>query len=272
MHELFLAGATTAALLGVWARMVEPNWLKLTSHRISLSSGRWNSPIRLLHLSDFHLTTTVNLMQRAISLGLSARPDLICLTGDFITAGKAYERKDLVTQLGRLAKAAPTYATLGNHDGGAWGRGGQRVGTQPIRDLLENAGVQVLHNAWKEIALEGRRLTLVGVGDLWSREMDPRSAFENLPSDAPVILLCHNPDGKDDLAGFPWNLMLSGHTHGGQVVLPILGRRLAPVRDREYASGLKPWRGRLIYVTNGIGSLGGIRFNCRPEVSLLEID
>ena len=92
--------------------------------------------------------------------------------------------------------------------------------------------------------------------------MDPRSL---------VVLLAHNPDSKDILGAYPWDLMLSGHTHGGQVIVPFDGPRFAPVEDKRYVAGLKPWGTRQIHVSRGVGNVGGVRFRCRPEVSLLSV-
>ena len=87
----------------------------------------------------------------------------------------------------------------------------------------------------------------------------------------PIIVLSHNPDSKDILGDYPWDMMLCGHTHGGQLYLPILGTPFAPVKDHRYVHGLKAWNDRLIHTTSGIGNLFGMRFNCRPEVSLLTL-
>lgn len=84
-------------------------------------------------------------------------------------------------------------------------------------------------------------------------------------------MLCHNPDAKDKLRASAWDLMLCGHTHGGQLRLPGIGRPFAPVRDVRYVEGLRPWEGRLIHITRGIGNLHGLRFNCRPEINLLNL-
>ncbi len=97
--------------------------------------------------------------------------------------------------------------------------------------------------------------------------MDGDLAFTDVAADAPAILLAHNPDTKDVLADRPWDLMLSGHTHGGQVVLPFVGERFVPVRDKRFIAGLKEWNGRQVYVTRGVGNVAGVRINCRPEVT-----
>ncbi|MGF1484194.1 MAG: phosphodiesterase, partial [Opitutales bacterium] len=113
----------------------------------------------------------------------------------------------------------------------------------------------------------------VGVGDLWSRECDPLSAFGRVrgSDDRPTLLLAHNPDSKTYAEAFDWDLMLSGHTHGGQLSLPFVGEPFAPVGDKRYVDGLRDWQGRWIQVTRGVGAGLRARFNCRPEVSLLEL-
>jgi predicted MPP superfamily phosphohydrolase len=165
-------------------------------------------------------------------------------------------------------------ACLGNHDGGSWiaARGGPReLGT--MIDFLNSAGIDVLVNQSRIITLGGRDLIVGGAGDLWTEHFQPDRLRDALPRTPhpPVVLLSHNPDSKDALRDLPWDLMLSGHTHGGQLVLPGLGTPFAPVRDQRFVSGLHEWEGRQIHITRGVGNLHGVRFNCRPEVSLLEL-
>jgi hypothetical protein len=85
-------------------------------------------------------------------------------------------------------------------------------------------------------------------------------------------VLCHNPDAKELFRRHDGYLMLCGHTHGGQLRLPLLGTPFAPVRDKRYVEGLHPWAGRWLYTTRGVGNLHGLRFHCPPEVSVLDID
>jgi predicted MPP superfamily phosphohydrolase len=84
-------------------------------------------------------------------------------------------------------------------------------------------------------------------------------------------LLSHNPDTKVFVADYRCDLMLSGHTRGGQVVAPVLGISPAPVWDRRYVAGLKRWRDRWIHISRGIGNIRGVRFNCRPEVTRIRL-
>jgi len=100
----------------------EPRWLEATTRRVRLSRATLPSPIRLLHLSDLHASFVVPLshIENAITLGLEDSPDIICLTGDFITFRHDFDAREYVNALRRLTAAAPTFAVLGNHDGGAW--------------------------------------------------------------------------------------------------------------------------------------------------------
>ena len=97
--------------------------------------------------------------------------------------------------------------------------------------------------------------------------------FLHCLDDAKVdAILVGDPDCKEDLSGYEWDLMLCGHTHGGQLIVPILGQRpFAPVRDKRFVEGLHKWESRQIHITRGVGNLHGMRFNCRPEVSILKL-
>jgi uncharacterized protein len=266
MLGLGMAGLSGSA----YAALIEPRWLRFSLVPVSLP--RLKKPFRLLHMSDFHASPVVPLpfIEEAVELGLSAVPDVICLTGDFFTHAIP-ARADFARLLRRLAAAAPTVACLGNHDGGRWAaaRGGY-TDTVAVRDLLGDSGIRCLHNDSWTADLGGRTVEFVGVGDIWAGDARPETAFlGSAPLDVPRIVLSHNPDSKDLLQSRPWDLMLSGHTHGGQVVLPWIGAPFAPVMDHRFVHGLHPWDGRLIHVTSGVGNLHGLRFNCRPEVSLL---
>ena len=273
----FVSSLSLAGALPGYAFGLEPNWLELTSQTVVLPCLAPGVPIRILQLSDLHLSSYVpfSLIDRAISMGLNANPDLICLTGDFITNSEPFDSGRYATLLKRLSRRAPTFASLGNHDGGLWAA--RHIGgfsdNSAVRSLLEAADVHLLHNRSQLLSIRGRALYLAGVGDLWSQEAVPESAFASIPDnpDTPVVLLAHNPDTKELVANRPWHLMLSGHTHGGQVLIPVVGTRFVSVRDKRFISGLKKWNGKSIYITRGVGNLAGVRFNCRPEVTILDL-
>jgi predicted MPP superfamily phosphohydrolase len=268
----FLVGAlgATAGVM-VYARGLEPRWLGIGRHEVKLGA-EGGSPIRLLQLSDFHASESVSLdfIQSAVEKGLKLKPDLICLTGDFISwRYDAFRRYAEI--LKPLADAAPAFAVLGNHDGGRWvGTAGYRD-TNLVRDLLSRARIELLHNRSTMVRLQGRQVDLVGVGDLWAEELDAPAAFSGPRNGSATILLSHNPDSKERLLSHRWDLMLCGHTHGGQCDLVFFGTPFAPVRDKRYVRGLHRWNNRWIHITKGVGNLHGVRLNCRPEISLLTL-
>ena len=259
---------------GAYVRLLEPTWLGVGRHEVRLGKARGRPPLKVLQLSDFHASSVVslNFIARSIRLGLSEQPDLICLTGDFITHEFEHFEK-YADILKPLSKAAPTFAIFGNHDGGAWAaRHHGYQDTTRVRELLAKSGVVLLHNAAQTIRIGDWEFTLVGLGDSWADELQPEIAFSSLPAvGVPTIVLSHNPDTKKQLKSYAWNLMLCGHTHGGQLRLPFIGAPFAPVRDKRFVEGLHRWDDRWIYITRGVGNLHGVRFNCPPEISLLTL-
>lgn len=246
--------------------------LGLTRRRHTLW-GDAGPPLRLAHLSDLHSSSAISLdhIGRAIDLALDEQPDMICLTGDFVT-DRAPDPDGLAAVLRRLPESAPTFACLGNHDGGRWSaRRGRDATPDAVLEILRDAGIQTLRDETILLPIGGRELLLTGVEDLWSFPIDPvRAGFST--DRRKRLVLAHNPDTKDALAREAWDLMLCGHTHGGQIRLPFWGGRLtAPVRDDRYIEGLLPWGDRWLHISRGVGCLHGIRINCPPEVTLLEL-
>jgi predicted MPP superfamily phosphohydrolase len=265
----FLYSAIGGTAIGIsYSCYFEPRWLRVTEQHVRLPSTVSRTPIRLLHVSDLHasLFVPMSLIEHAVNLGLEQKPDLVCITGDFITGRDHVDTGEYVRLLRRFSAAAPTFAVLGNHDGGIWAREHWGYeGHSAVERLLLDSGIELLHNR----SASALGISLVGVGDLWSDEIQPMRAWAGARKDRPIVVLSHNPDSKEALGAFSWDLMLSGHTHGGQVVFPVWGPCYAPVQDRRYVEGLKRWDDRYVHVTRGVGNLGGVRFRCRPEISLL---
>ena len=268
---------TTVTLGAADMRWVEPGWLDLTQTRVNVPGHRSTSgvaPLRVLHLSDLHAYApwvSLTHIARAVELGLRQKPDVICLTGDFITS--RYDSfSDYARTLRPLADAAPTFACLGNHDGGPWAFHGDGYRhAELVRTMLHTARVELVHNTARETIVRGRRVQIFGVGDWWTGECHPELAFASAPPrrDAVRLVLNHNPDAKVSFARHDWDLMLCGHTHGGQIGIPVLSRLFAPVQDKRFIAGLYPWEGRQIFITRGVGQMHRARLLCRPEVSLL---
>lgn len=259
----------------LYSRFVESEWINIGRFSIKLPNRTIPKPIRILQLSDLHASFVVSLefIAKAIRLGLSLEPDLVFLTGDFIT-GK-FDRFDAYSEiLATIPKAAPSFASLGNHDGGLWaGARGGYGNTQQVRELLAKSGITLLHNIATQARIKETNLHLIGLGDLWAEEFEPGSAFATVrpDKDTATLVLSHNPDTKEQLKAQDWDVVFCGHTHGGQFYLPLIGTPFAPVRDKRFVEGLHRWEGRWIYITKGVGNLLGVRFNCRPEVSLITL-
>jgi predicted MPP superfamily phosphohydrolase len=261
------AGATAAA--AAWAGWIEPRRL-VTVHR-TLHPPRWPPALdglRLGILADLHGGAPyagLASIARAVERLNAERPDAILLLGDFVDAHPLWGGRlppELVAhEVAALQAPLGIYAVLGNHD---WQAAGDRMWT-----ALERAGVPVLENRAVELT---ESLHVAGLADLRCRRPDLPSALAGIPPDAPVILLSHDPDV------FPYvpervALTLSGHTHGGQIAIPLLRRLAIPSRHGErYARGHVVEEGRHLYVSSGFGTSGvPLRFLAPPEVVVLEL-
>lgn len=218
--------------------------------------------LRVAQLSDLHVgpRTPAEVVRAAIEEANAFQPDLVVLTGDYL----CHNPREVLTmreQLGGLT--APTVAVLGNHD----------VWTDPAgaADALRGLGYEVLENAWTTVRLHGAPLPIVGVGDRLTRREDVPRAMRGLPSDAAPLVLAHAPRSADTLRtlGRPL-LCLSGHTHGGQINLPILTPLfLHGVVHEPYVRGAYRVGDVSLYVNRGIGMSGiRVRINSPPEVTL----
>ena len=259
------ATATLAAGSGFgYIHYLEPGWLELTHQHIAFFKDK-AAPFKILFLADLHYSRFVplTLISEAIALGVAQNPDLILLGGDYVLFDMPLNFSAFGGVLSPLAECAPTFACYGNHD--------RLVGTQKnrlISEALKSAGIKVLFNEATVLSTQNRQFELVGTGDLWAGQCNPPGVND---ANLPRLVLAHNPDSKEIMRDAPWDLMLCGHTHGGQLRVPLVGESFAPVEDKRYVTGLNAFGERKIYTTRGVGSLYGLRLNCRPEVTILEL-
>ena len=259
-----------------YARRVEPTWLELNRLELSIRDLSHDfHGTRIAHLTDFHYGKHLpkGYLEHAIERAAAEKPDLIALTGDFIDRGPRH-----VKEAAKLFKGlhAPlgVYAVLGNHDFSVHNfRGVRRYEHlhREVADALGEHGVRVLRNEAVRHERGSSGLIVAGIDDLWSRESDPAAALKDSCPNTPRIVLAHNPQSIDRFAGHRFDLMLSGHTHGGQVDWPGLGRVMLRKKARRWAAGLYPHGDGHVYVNKGVGFGWRFRFGVRPEVAIITL-
>jgi uncharacterized protein len=228
--------------------------------------------LRVVHLTDLHhsLYTPLEDIERAVLLANGLHPDLVALTGDYVTLSPAYIRP-MARALSKLRARLGVFAVLGNHD--------FQVDPDEITRALQAHRVRVLRNASHALRAGTRgshgshALWIVGVDDLWWKADDLVGALDGVPARDAKLLLCHNPLGVWQAASHGVDLVLSGHTHGGQVRLPVVGSVYGRSKLGErFVEGWNRVDGTQIYVNRGIGKvLVPIRFGCPAEVACLEL-
>jgi predicted MPP superfamily phosphohydrolase len=230
--------------------------------------------MRIVQISDFHFEqfTEAFFMRRVVRRVNALKPDLVVLTGDFVSraplpprtsVGLSYHCAELLSEI----TCPLRYAILGNHD--------VLVSAGAVTDALVSHGIPVLANSSVPLERDGQRMWLAGVKDVLQDRPDLDLA---LPAsrDAvrePLILLSHEPDFADRAVGHGISLVLSGHTHGGQIRLPFLPPLLLPDMGREYVHGFFRLRdGTQLYVNRGIGAVNlPFRFRCPPEITVMTL-
>lgn len=268
----------TAQWIGrTWARLsygrqVEPTWLE--RNQFDLPIPDLAAPLEGLkcaHLTDFHGGPQLpeRYLHEVVERTLAEAPDLITLTGDYIHKG--YKHIDAVTHiLGRLKAPLGVFAVLGNHDysvRNALGLRRYRGLHQAVHDSLAQQGITVLRNQSAHLTHKEASLVVAGVDDLWSGECNPQAALAGLCPQTPRIVLAHNPQTIERLEGHRCDLLLSGHTHGGQVNWPGVGRVFLGKQGRRFAAGWYHHGVTPVYVNKGVGFGWRFRFKVRPEVA-----
>jgi uncharacterized protein len=270
-----LTGLGGMAFGAVYASQIEPFWPALERVQMDLPHLAPDfAGLKIVQISDLHISPSMSIsyLERQIEFCASLAPDVLVVTGDFVTRGRPEGLKDLNSLAGALHAKLGVFAVLGNHDynrffpGPAGDRAAGRIADQIAAALSDN-GVQVLRNQVHTITAGAGRLQLVGVDEYWGGNYDPAAAFAGVDAQCPCIALCHNPDAIEDLRRLPCHWVLAGHTHGGQVRLPLLGAPILPVKNRQYDAGLFEVGDKRLYVNRGLGYLHRVRFNCRPEIT-----
>ena len=255
---------------------LRPQWLEVTEidlHLHNLHSGLHG--LRIAHISDLHHSRTVSseYLCRCIERVNLLDVDIVLLTGDYITYDiQGRYRKSVVALLGGIQSRFATFACLGNHDYGLRALHGRRRDSLLRRLIqgMEDNGITVLRNESTLLNINGSALCFVGLGDLRVGDFHPQRAFADVPDGQAAIVLVHNPRGVEYLGAFPANAVVSGHTHGAKARLPAV-HRFNTTNARRFHAGLYHVKGTKLYVNRGLGRVGRLRFNARPEITVFTL-
>lgn len=273
LHTVGISGIT----LTNYAALIEPKWVEITQHDIAIN----NLPsafegFSIVQLTDLHHSSIVKLdyLRSCLWKVVRLRPDLVVLTGDYITRQAKYAEPvaEAIRQI-IIESDIPVCAVLGNHD--HWNDASEN-GMFPRRkrwkgdgdvvfNALTDAGIRVLMNESVPLRRGKDRLWLIGCDDFLSGDFDLERALAAVSSSAePRILLMHNPYPIESIAHHQFDLVLSGHSHGGQISLPFV----PPKIGRRYLAGLFYVGQSRLYVCRGLGVIGlPIRFMTLPEIA-----
>lgn len=264
--------AALLVLLASWAFVIEPN--RLVVHEETIALAHWPSALnglRIAAIADVHAGSPfidADKLRLLVQRTNETKPDVIVLLGDYMVEDSWHSKQTAPEAIAEALKGlqAPlgVFAVLGNHD---WSYNGTKV-----RTALESQGIRVVDNDVVRLERNGQPFWLVGIADAWSQTDDIAGTAKKIPTGEPAIALTHNPD---ILPRFPpaFQLTLAGHTHGGQVNLPFLGRRIVPSEfGQRYAAGHIEEEGKHLFVTTGIGtSIFPVRFRVPPEIAVLTL-
>ena len=278
-RDFLKAGLFGAAGLTLYSGEVERHWIDVAHHDVSLRGlpGDFEG-MRIVQLSDIHMDdfTEPFFLRRVIERINQLKPDAVFLTGDYVTAGKsrfsiANKAAWQCAEIFKSIECRSVYAILGNHDVSA--------GAAEIVAALRGSGINVLRNSYLPIERGKGRLWLAGLDD-------PLTGHPNLDAaipesirgvrNEPVVLLCHAPDYATRVqqhpAGQVVDLMISGHTHGGQIRLPLIGALVLPPMGRRFIEGWFQLDRMRLYVNRGIGTIGvPFRLDCPPEITVFTL-
>ncbi len=261
-------GVAALAGLGIWS-LVEPRLCRVT--RIDVPLPRLPAAfdgLTIAFLADTHHGPSMPLsyLRRVVAMTNVLEPDLVALGGDYIhrSGGKKYIRPGIDVLDGLQARLG-RFAVLGNHD--------IRVSRKETSRALADCGITELTNAGVWLTRDGARLRLCGVDDFRFGRPNLRAALGDSTASDAVVLIAHNPDFAQTMRDRRVSLILSGHTHGGQVVLPFIGAPMVPSKyGQKYRCGLVQAPFAPVFVTRGVGVIAPpVRFRCRPEIALITL-
>ncbi len=301
-----------ASIIGIWPRYIEPKLVFTTNLKLPIPNlPKALHNLRILQISDLHLHNGMSdaFMQKVANKIQAYHPDIITCTGDFLCHGLLKAPERLRHWLQKLQAPYGCYAVLGNHDYAGYiainaqgeydllpapsstvfsgfkrlrpsckltktttTRARQVPLNRELLALLNDTPFKLLHNNTLTVPIKGSKLNISGLGEYMQGSCDPQAAFKNYDTDYPGIVLLHNPDGFSLLKNTPGDVVLCGHTHGGQINLPWLWKKFTRIENLQYKQGLFKVDGKWLYVNRGIGSVLPLRCFSPPEILLCTLE
>jgi uncharacterized protein len=265
-------------LTGVHSLPVSRHWVEV--HRRPMPMHNLDpafNGFRIIQLSDLHYSPMVwkRYLSQFMTWVNAFKPDLVVVTGDLVTGGYRWSR-DIANVLKDLRATHGVVCTFGNHDYSLYGRRNPAEGLRRAAHLeksLKDAGLIVLRNQTLRIQHKQSKtpLTVVGLDDEWSGNINPAKAWAGVDAEEPILCLNHNPANADELLPYPWQWMLAGHTHGRQLGTSKVGSKLYGKLARRYVHGYYPVADRHLYVNRGLSYGQRVKRWCRPEVSVFRL-
>lgn len=262
-------GTLLTSILGhTYGKYIEPRWIQVTRKTIKhpLISNQSNG-IKIVQFGDTHLGFHFSQedLQKTVQLIMDESPDIIIFSGDLVDNLLSFmEVNETILTLNSLNAPLGKYAVFGNHDHGGWG-------SEKYWDMMSLAGFSILQNDSRLIKIENvTQFAIVGVDDAMLGKPNLENSIRNVPKDLFTILISHAPDLADEAKNYPFHWQISGHTHGGQVQLPLIGPLVTPPYGNKYVEGHYKINDNFsLYVNRGLGTTRlPYRFLARPEITI----
>lgn len=301
-----------ASIVGIWPRFIEPKLISTTQLKLKIPNlPKALNGFKIAQFSDLHLQpNTSDAFLNKISQKIrSLSPDLIAFTGDFICYGKMDDQERRIQKfLNTFHAPYGCYAVLGNHDYNGCVSINEKGDYDVVEDsapllkafkrmfssttltkkitekakaiplqhqllnAIQNTPFTLLHNSSTVIKVKDSGLNICGLGEYMLDKCHPENAFQLYQNDLPGIVLTHNPDSIPLLLNYPGEVILCGHTHGGQVNLPWLWKKFTLLENMNFKKGLHHINNKWAYINRGVGGILQFRWFSPPEILLLTLE